>query len=343
MFRPEQRVRRRKNYVVSVQHFTITIASGSTTNTATINPVDTSRSFIVYGGCSAGGGNISRSVGTLVLTNGTTVTASRADGTAVALVLHGCVVQAAPALVKSVQVGTVTFASGTTATATINAVDATRSVVFFNGWSASTNSFTAGFSYLALTNATTVTGTCSAASTSSAAFTIVEFQREAVVSVQSALFSGSSGTPTTETAALAPAVNPGATVVSYGGLVTASAQNMQMIQVTDGVTLSFTRQGNGASLHGGSHQVMQFAAGVVRRVQRGTINIASGNKTAAGTIESVDLNRSWCMHLGNDCNGTDAITAAMTDTYLADQQTVQVDCFANGTGNNHAYEVVSFN
>lgn len=61
----------------SVQAGTITIGSGSTSNTATITSVDTTKSFVVFNGASTSSTALNRVTARVALTNATTVTATR--------------------------------------------------------------------------------------------------------------------------------------------------------------------------------------------------------------------------------------------------------------------------
>lgn len=68
--------------VKSVQNFTITISGGSSSNTATISSVDTSKCEIQFHGARGGGSTEIRSSRVSVtLTDATTVTASRGNTT----------------------------------------------------------------------------------------------------------------------------------------------------------------------------------------------------------------------------------------------------------------------
>lgn len=104
----------------------------------------------------------------------------------------------ASSLIRSIQYITITFDGvGATATATIAAVDTSRTAVVFLGWQSndttSTNSWV--WSTLALTNATTVTATKANATTAPAARAVViEFAPGIVKSVQSGVFTVTSGT-----------------------------------------------------------------------------------------------------------------------------------------------------
>ena len=149
--------------VDSVQEGTITIGAASLTNTATISAVDTSRSILVQRGAT---GSYSGSVtyegqAWLAFTNGTTVTATRYNNSGYTVAVSYAVIQFAPGVIKSVQRGTYqTAASGTTATATITAVNTSKSFVMDLGqYSTSYRYISDYLGYQNLTNATTVTGT----------------------------------------------------------------------------------------------------------------------------------------------------------------------------------------
>lgn len=67
------------NGVKSIQRGTITIAAAESSNTATISSVDTNKAFVLYGGHTFSGTSsaFSSLAANVVLTNATTVTASR--------------------------------------------------------------------------------------------------------------------------------------------------------------------------------------------------------------------------------------------------------------------------
>lgn len=76
--------------IKSVQPFTIAINAGSSSGTATITAVDTTKAFVSWGGtdldATAAGGGAHNWLATLVLTNSTTVTATRGGITGTATV-----------------------------------------------------------------------------------------------------------------------------------------------------------------------------------------------------------------------------------------------------------------
>lgn len=80
--------------IKSIQAFSITISGGSSSNTATISSVDTTKSQIAYGGVTGGGSTEIRSaLVDLVLTNATTVTASRSGATTNSATAKGFVIE----------------------------------------------------------------------------------------------------------------------------------------------------------------------------------------------------------------------------------------------------------
>jgi hypothetical protein len=165
--------------IKSIQPFSITIASGSLTGTATINSVNTTWSFIVPNGYDGGTSAEWRSCfATLDLTNGTTVTATRAATGSTALTIKGMVVELEPGSVKSVQQISITIASSSGSnTQTINSVDTNKAVLIESGTrGGSLSDARPAFMTLVLTNATTVTA-ARGATTNSGTVTgaVVEF------------------------------------------------------------------------------------------------------------------------------------------------------------------------
>ncbi len=147
--------------VKSIQAFSITIGSSSTSNTATITSVDTTWSHIVFNGEEGGDAtDIRIGLARLDLTNSTTVTATRAaqNGTR-SLTVKGMVVEWEPDSVKSVQQLSITVSAGSSSnTATITSVDTTKSVIFHAGnTGGSSTEIRSAQASMGLTNATTVT------------------------------------------------------------------------------------------------------------------------------------------------------------------------------------------
>lgn len=78
--------------------------------------------------------------------------------------------------IKSIQRGTITISSGLTATATVNAVDLSKAVLFHNGATSGSTNY-CNPPIIDLTDATTITATRSSnISTGTANYTLVEFE-----------------------------------------------------------------------------------------------------------------------------------------------------------------------
>lgn len=148
----------------TIQRGTIAIAGGSSSNTASITSVDTTRSVVVFLGFStdnnANGGD---GFGRLTLTNATTVTANRGNTN------NNCTVSfevwqfSSGILSLAPQVFSIAIADTTASnTATITSITTTTSIVVPQGWSYDTAAATNVSNLLgraSLTNATTVTAT----------------------------------------------------------------------------------------------------------------------------------------------------------------------------------------
>lgn len=162
--------------IASVQRSTITVNSGvSTTATATINAVDTSRSVISHLGATwnAAASDEDSAFLRLELTNSTTVTARRNTATTNVSVLSFDVVQLMPGVLKSIQRGTVVGNS----TASITRVVTGRTRLDALGFTVAAPGDLRCLPRLALTNGTTVTQTVDAGdgSTTTSAFQAAEW------------------------------------------------------------------------------------------------------------------------------------------------------------------------
>ncbi len=164
----------------STQQFSITVSAGNSSSTAAISSVATGQSAIFYGGAkvSTSGGVVpTELMGKVVLTNATTVTASRSATTA-SFTVTGTVVEFKAENLSRIQRGTIDLNGVATNTATITSVNTAKSFVSFLG--ASTTDSTASadqmYSSVVLTNATTVTAdTVAAPSTLTASYEAINF------------------------------------------------------------------------------------------------------------------------------------------------------------------------
>lgn len=152
--------------ISSVQYGTVAMqdAVGLTSKTATITNVDTTRSVVIMLGQSSDSaintnnrGNFPR----LALTNGTTVTATVANGNGVGTLLTVAfvVVTFAAFVVANVQQGNINLSGVATQTATITSVNTAKSVLLQLGWTTTDNLWKDDVVRITLTNATTITAT----------------------------------------------------------------------------------------------------------------------------------------------------------------------------------------
>lgn len=184
--------------VSSVEYGTITVAAASTTNTATIGSVDTSRSIVIWLGYTTTNGTAasSSSFTAVDLTDATTVTATRNASTG-SVTASFVVVQFATGVIQSVQKRSVTMTSNATTTAdTISAVTTANTLLFYNGVHSSVQAFNSAYYRLELTSTTNVNLTRTATSTTSKTvkYTVCEFVSGVLTSNQKSTTSVSGAT-----------------------------------------------------------------------------------------------------------------------------------------------------
>lgn len=343
MYLPEVKPGPPRRAIVSIQAFSITLSSG-TSNTATINAVDTTRSVIVLGGMHGNSTVTGRIRGQAVLTNSTTVTVTRGVSTTSTLVVKGTVIEFAPWVVASVQSGTVTLAAATTGTATITSVDTARAVVIDNGASvaAAGSAITGAFAQFTLTNATTVTAKTGASSSNSFGFTVVEFRPGALAQLVAGSLDATN-TNTADTVTLAPNVDAAMAALLFAGTLSSSNSldvGFTRAALTDGSTVTQTRTTGTSAEHGCALAVAQLGRRVVRRVQRGTVAI-SASTSGTATIEAVDPSRSWVMFLGMSAAVAATPDQALASLALTAADTVTATVGTSGT-TTVSFEVVTF-
>lgn len=158
--------------IKSVQRGTISLG-GASSATATITAVDVNNSVLRYLGSSISGTSSDQSVywTRVVFTNATTITG--VAGAASAAVISFEVIEYFPGAIKSVQRGTVT----NNATATISAVDTTKTELSWLGQTTNFAGDSRSMSRIVLTNATTVTHTNQTGDggTTTTGYQVVEF------------------------------------------------------------------------------------------------------------------------------------------------------------------------
>ncbi len=117
----------------TIQTGTITIGSGSQTGTATISTVTTTNCLLLYGGYNTNS-SLDPDGATLVLTNGTTVTADKGNASTDTLNIVFTVLEFNSGIIKSNGSGLITIVNGTiSGTVTIPAVVVAKTVVVYTG------------------------------------------------------------------------------------------------------------------------------------------------------------------------------------------------------------------
>lgn len=338
------------SYIQSIQPFSITIASGSTSNTATISAVTTNNAIIIFDGCEGNNAaNASRSLGYCTLTNSTTVTATRNSGTSSTCTVKGTVVEFTGAAVNvAAQYGTVTLASVASNTATITSVDITKAVIIYLGMSTSNGGLsTSVWTNVELTNSTTVTATRTGTTgTNVVSFCVLEFTTTVMKTVQQrSITLTDAGTAPTDTIT---SVTTGNTLLFYGGASIGNAgpnNSMHYLSLTNGTTVTLTRSGTNTSTRIIKYCVLEFQVGVLNsNVQRGTISLASVASNTA-TISAVNTSNSVvnCCNYDSTSASTVAIDELVTDCTLTNSTTVTANKNTAGSSTLvFSYEVAEF-
>lgn len=310
--------------IKSIQQIEFTIASGAATGTDTITSVDTANTVLFYSYGFFGGKRQTSIVSgfdhidvRVDLTNGTTVTATRGLGDTFAIDVVCTVVEYTAAAISSIQQGTVDITTGASSgTDTITSVNTARSVVLYNGSSTGrTNAVPVGgiMSALSLTNATTVTATRAntfTSSTLSTNYTVIEFAPGVVNSIQEFNITITNSGNTTNTATIANVDTTRAFIFPGGVTSTVSlvdlAQDVCHVQLTNGTTLTATRNTASATVPGVAGTVVEFVGGTIKSIQRSTLTMQTGNTTENDTVTAVDTALSVLTTLGASGTSTSA-------------------------------------
>lgn len=160
----------------SVQPIAKTDATSATSYTSTITSVGTGSTMVVQNGTVGVAGSGTSAVAiTATLTDATTVTFTRVGTGAGSRTSYVTVVEFRPAILISLQRGTIAIAAATSATATISAVTTAKSFANWCNFRATSANADAVLPTLELTNTTTVTAALNTSGTSTAAYEVVEF------------------------------------------------------------------------------------------------------------------------------------------------------------------------
>lgn len=327
------------NYITSVgvQQFSITIGSGQTSATATINAVG-SLAFIMNGGLAPSATSNSASAQcVLALTNNTTITATRNTATTDTVVVTGSIVDATSNLVKSVQYGTVSIAAGTggvSGTASISAITNASAAIHLLGITNSSTSFAADSSYAALSlSGTTVTATRAVGLAGSAlvvGFVVVEFQGAVLNQNVQQVSAVESGTATSIPVTITSVV-PGNAMTFYSGysisgVNTNQGEGMMAGSLTNATTFTAVVNTGIFVTKTFNVSIVELLPGILNSaVQRGTITL-SGTTTGSTTISSVNTSASalsWINNINNLAGTSFAQTTCAASLSTATTATAQ--------------------
>ena len=304
------------NYVTAlgVQSFSITIASGSTTGTATINAVG-SGAFILWDGENPSVSNDpAEDFAYLALTNSTTITATRNTGTAGTVKIYGCIVDGDTAnLIKSVQYGTVTIASATSGTAAISAVTNANAAVHLLGWSSSNATLSGINEYPLLSlSGTTVTATRPGSTgTLVVGFVVIEFQGSALNRSVQNVAATISTSVTSYTATISSVNMNNAFTIFAGHSIATATTNVATIKQRGALSAAttVTVSVNTAAAYAKNYNcsVVEFVPGLLNSsVQRGSTSLSSATST---TVNLSTINEAYAaaVWLGSTTTGTTAV------------------------------------
>ncbi len=341
------------NYITSVgdQQVTITIASGSLTNTAPVTAVGSGAYIIQQGSNPSDTANLDDTLARVELTNSTTVTAKRGvTGSSQTIIVNAVVVDGDTTnLIKSVQSGTVSITSGATSgTASINAVTNNNTALHYLGVSdATTSTGLSNNQCVVSLSGTTVTATKQFSGTAeTVGFIAIEFQGGALNStVQNIADTHTPSNASSRTVTITGVTATNSFVIfggMYGNSPSNEATTQQYGQLTNGTT--FTIKTNAASSVALTYNctVVELKAGILNQnVQRGTIALSAAT-SATATITSSVVANGFCNWLFNSSSSTtlnpEVAFYTVTQTN-ATTVTVAAAVSASGTG---SYEVVEF-
>lgn len=333
-------------YVNSVQQGSITIGSGTTSNTATISAVG-AEAFIVYQGQTSTDSSTSQYVDILcrlALTNSTTVMATRNSSTADTPTIKFSVVDPTSALVSGVQAGTVTVTnSGTPVTATITSVSTSLSAVFFLGQSTAGSTFGGAFADIVLTNSTTVTATVgSNGSGVTISFVVVTFQSGVINSMQSVRTTFTSNVNASNSATITSVVVAN-TMLAYGGFSSTAFNGYGNVSLSTSTSIAYNRGNSTSTTFSYSCTVIEFVSGILAQsAQRSTITLNNVTSNTA-TITSVTTSKTVLSYLLSSAVSS-APNSFLSSAVLTNSTTVTANLNTAIASNNiNSFEAISFN
>lgn len=289
--------------IKSVQVIAITMSSAQTSNTATIDAVDVNRSVLLYNGVLIDDNASSQALlSGLVLTNSTTVTATRNSSLSVSVTVNAVVVEFNRQFVDSVQSGIVDLNGVASNTDTINSVDVSRTIAVFSGQTTSVNTIDRSLATIKLTDATTVTGEKGDATDDmDVYYYVVEFSPLVVDSIQQVALTLDD--PDISVSQTIASVDMDRTATIFqGNRVTASRTAdiyAPLIYLNSATEVTAERNTSDTAVSVIVQAVIvEFTPQIIHQIQRGRATIAVSNDQADVTIDMVDISKSLSSYLG---------------------------------------------
>lgn len=329
-------------YVNSIQHGTITIASGASSNTATINAVG-SLAWVVFEGftCSSATSQSAIIAPRISLANTTTVSAARNSSDASTITVHFAVIDATSLLVESVEQGTVLFTATTSASTNLsNSYDLTRTAVFYLGdISSDTSAVPARRCNVRMAAVDTVTATSNSSHTGTCGYVVVQFKAAAIQSIQQ--FNDSYTSLLATDPKTISAVTMANTMIAWGGINTGGS-GYYTTQLTSTTNINFIRIQTSSAARIPVITVIEFVAGVLNSVQRGTISLANATSNTA-SITAVSATKALCNFVGYNSTSTDTVDKMYQRVTLTNTTTVTASINTNSASAKAiAYEIAEF-
>lgn len=335
------------SFIARIQQSAITIASGATSNTATITSVNTANAMLIYQGLTATSTSNVQSVATRIeLTNATTVTATRGSSNSDAVTVNFTVVEFT-SNVNSIQAGTIGISTiQTSNTAIISAVGANAFILWLGASSAtSMTSLSRVSTSVVLTNSTTVTANIGlATSAMTVGYMVVDLSSTLVNSVQKLAHTDATAA-TSYTDTITSVNTNNAIILNNGDILTVGSGPSVFLHekvLTDSTTVTYTRSSNATSASRTTYgTVVEFKAAVLNgAVQRGTLALSS-QTTNTATITSVNTSKSFISQSGFLTSGTNP-NVSQVNLALTNATTITSNMNSSGSATN-SYAVVSFN
>lgn len=283
--------------IQSIQPFTVTVNSGSTTASTPLGlSVNTSNSMVLWNGqttTNASTAQDSRVDCIVQLTGASTVTITRGNSSGDSVTVYGTIVEFVSSVVNSIQKGVITIGAGAGATGTQTlgtSVGSTAFVVYngvYNTTTVGTPALEASVQLNTSTGVVTATVTSSGSAAQNVAFCVVDLTSAAVTAVQQ-VGNASTSSATTDNDTVT-SVNTSQTTVMFGGYNTVGSSafaSWYRSALTSSTNVAKTRVGTGTQSRTVCYTLVSWASSALstNAVQRtGSIALSSAT-SATGTV-----------------------------------------------------------